>query len=80
MLLLLQTWDAASQAAWDAWMSARSYAGGSWKDAQRAAQRYWSETMGALNTAGLGGLGGLKYSAGASVKALVPSTPPAWNS
>lgn len=52
-----QTWDDASRAAWDAWWGARAYAGGSWKDAQRDAERYWRDTKGGWGPPG--GLGRL---------------------
>lgn len=42
----VQTWDDASRAAWDSWMNARAYTGGSWKDAQKQAEHYWRDTKG----------------------------------
>ena len=51
---LVQTWDDASRAAWDSWMSARNYAGGNWKDTQRSAEQYWRDTKG-------GWVGGLAW-------------------
>ena len=46
----MQTWDDASRAAWDSWMNARAYTGGSWKDAQKQAEHYWRDTKGGFVT------------------------------